>query len=229
MANPYYDHTSYPPAGKATRSGIAAEFDAVEQGFDKMPVLASNANKPVFVNAGSTALEAKTAADALSLLGLGSAAVLAVGTSAGTVAAGDHNHASLYATIGHLHTGVYATVSHSHAIGEVSALQSSLDGKSNVGHDHAGQYAPADSVFAWEVVATGIDVASINLKATYGDGVFWVKTASYGYFGPVITRPDSNASAVQLTDAITPRASNVVQVNNGAVRNIVEVAKLKKG
>lgn len=59
MANEYYDHTTYPaPNSLATSSGLRAELDAVEAGFDKMPALAGNGGKPVKVNANGSGLEA---------------------------------------------------------------------------------------------------------------------------------------------------------------------------
>lgn len=46
--------------------------------------------------------------------GLGDAAEKNVGTAAGTVAAGNHNHDAAYAAAGHNHDGTYATAGHSH-------------------------------------------------------------------------------------------------------------------
>jgi hypothetical protein len=57
--------------------------------------------------------------------------VLPVGTSSSEVAAGDHEHAGVYAPVSHEHNGVYAPVSHEHA--GVYAP---------VSHDHNGVYAP---------------------------------------------------------------------------------------
>lgn len=62
---------------------------------------------------GTGATDASTAR---SNLGLGNAATKDVGTTVGTVAAGNHDH-----------TGVYATVSHSHSISDVTSLQTELD------------------------------------------------------------------------------------------------------
>jgi hypothetical protein len=59
MANPYYDHTSFPASGAAGSSAaMRAELDAIEAGFDKLPTLSGNGLKLVRVNAGGTALEA---------------------------------------------------------------------------------------------------------------------------------------------------------------------------
>lgn len=61
MANPYFDHTSAPAQGSSLSSAvIRAEFDAIEQGFDKLPALSGNGNKKVVVNGGGTALTIET-------------------------------------------------------------------------------------------------------------------------------------------------------------------------
>ena len=68
--NEFYDSTGV-PAQKASlsSSSIRAEFDAIESGFLKLPVMASNGDKPIFINSGGTAMEAKSIADANTLLG----------------------------------------------------------------------------------------------------------------------------------------------------------------
>jgi len=74
-SNPFYDSTGNPannsPGNPAT---IRAEFDAIEDAFDKLPVLAGHASEAVFVNAGATALESRTAANARTALGVEAAA-----------------------------------------------------------------------------------------------------------------------------------------------------------
>lgn len=45
-------------------------------------------------------------------IGLGNAAVLDTGTTAGTVAAGDHLHTGIYSDVGHNHDASYAAISH---------------------------------------------------------------------------------------------------------------------
>lgn len=57
MANPYYDHTTFPVANSPGSSqAMRNELDAVEGGFDKLPTFAGNAGKIVYVNVGETAL-----------------------------------------------------------------------------------------------------------------------------------------------------------------------------
>lgn len=57
MANPYYDHGTVPATGSAGSStAIRAEFDSVEAGFDKLPILSGYANKMVVVNSVGTGL-----------------------------------------------------------------------------------------------------------------------------------------------------------------------------
>lgn len=79
---------------------------------------------------------------------------IAYGTTAGTVAQGNHNHDAAYAALSHTHaisaiTGLQtaldgkAAASHAHAISDVTGLQTALDGKSATSHNHAGVYDPA--------------------------------------------------------------------------------------
>ena len=68
MANPYYDHGSFPATGSTGSSAsMRAEFDAVEAGFDKLPTLSGYANKAVVVNGSGTALT--TTSGSMSLAG----------------------------------------------------------------------------------------------------------------------------------------------------------------
>jgi len=67
----YYDSTGAPGSGSAgSSSTIRAEFDAIQDAFDKLPDLSGNASLPVFVNSGETALEAVSASSARTNLGL---------------------------------------------------------------------------------------------------------------------------------------------------------------
>ena len=53
----YYTHGGYPATGSvASSSGLRAELDSITAGFDKLPSFTGNANKPVVINAGETAL-----------------------------------------------------------------------------------------------------------------------------------------------------------------------------
>lgn len=62
MANPYYTHTTFPtPNSKTSSAAMRAEFDLINAGFDKLPVLTGNANKVVKVNAAGDALVPATA------------------------------------------------------------------------------------------------------------------------------------------------------------------------
>jgi len=70
MPNEYYDSTGAPANNSLGNPAlIRAEFDAIETGFAKLPPLATHANEAVFVNAGATALESLTAANARTRLG----------------------------------------------------------------------------------------------------------------------------------------------------------------
>jgi hypothetical protein len=69
MPNEYYTPTGTPGSSSFGNSSlIRAEFDKIEDGFDKMPTLAGHGNEAVFVNAGGTALEPVSAATARSRL-----------------------------------------------------------------------------------------------------------------------------------------------------------------
>ena len=70
QTNEYYDSSGAPTARSPLSSAtIRIEFDSIEAGFVKLPTLAANENKPIFVNSGGTAMEAKSVADANTLLG----------------------------------------------------------------------------------------------------------------------------------------------------------------
>lgn len=57
MSNDFYNASGSPSLASGGSSAVVrAEFDAVAAGFDKLPVVSGNANKPVVVNAGATAL-----------------------------------------------------------------------------------------------------------------------------------------------------------------------------
>jgi hypothetical protein len=59
MSNEYYDHTTYPaPNAPGASAALRAEFEKVEQGFEKMPALDGKANKPIAVKANQLGLEA---------------------------------------------------------------------------------------------------------------------------------------------------------------------------
>lgn len=55
---------------------------------------------------------------------------------AGVYADAAHNHDGVYSLVAHNHDTIYATVIHGHAISDVVDLQTTLDGKSAVGHTH---------------------------------------------------------------------------------------------
>lgn len=62
MANEYLVFTGVPALGSAGDSStLRTFFQASAAAFDKMPILAGNAGKPVFVNDGETGLVAKWA------------------------------------------------------------------------------------------------------------------------------------------------------------------------
>ena len=61
MANPYYDHSTFPaPNSAGSSAAMRTELDLIEQGFDKLPTFSGNASRLIAVNATETALEAVT-------------------------------------------------------------------------------------------------------------------------------------------------------------------------
>ena len=53
----YYTHGSFPsPSSPATSASMRAELDLIAAGFDKLPTLSGNANKPVLINGSATGL-----------------------------------------------------------------------------------------------------------------------------------------------------------------------------
>lgn len=76
MSNQYYTHGTFPATGSAGSSAsMRSELDSISAGFDKLPPLTGNGDEVVVVNSGATALTSKP-----------------IGTTAGTIAAGDHTH-----------------------------------------------------------------------------------------------------------------------------------------
>lgn len=64
-ANEYYDSSGAPSTSSTGSSAtMRGEFDSVETGFNKLPTLAANADKAIFVNASANGLTAVTAATA---------------------------------------------------------------------------------------------------------------------------------------------------------------------
>lgn len=67
--NEYYDSSGAPAQGSfGSSSTIRGELNLVEEGFNKLPVLAGNGDKLIAVNAGATAMVPKTAAEARTLI-----------------------------------------------------------------------------------------------------------------------------------------------------------------
>ena len=76
MPNSFYNTTSFPATGSAaTSASMRAELARIAAGFDKLPALASNANKIVVVNLGATGLDV-LAAPAGDLVGTSSTQTL---------------------------------------------------------------------------------------------------------------------------------------------------------
>ena len=94
--------------------------------------------------------------------GLGDAATKNVGTTAGTVAAGDHNHTGVYSEASHNHAGVY----------------------SETGHNHDSTYAPIAHDHIGLAISSGITRADIELPATPTNGHVLTWDATSGKLKP---------------------------------------------
>ena len=69
-SNEYYEPSGAPAAGSSLSSSVLRdEFVSIGSMAVKLPPLAGNGGKPVFVNSGGTALESKSVADANTALG----------------------------------------------------------------------------------------------------------------------------------------------------------------
>lgn len=92
MSNEYYTPSGSPTTNSDGSSAVMrAEFASIQTGLDKLPVLAANGDKAVFVNAGGTALTAVTAATARTNIGAQASdatltSLSALGTAANRVA-----------------------------------------------------------------------------------------------------------------------------------------------
>ena len=111
------------------------------------------------------------------LLALGGSATLNVGTLAGTVAAGDHNHTGVYALVVHNHDGAYAAISHNHdaayaAISHGHAPSDLAAGGASVGQVltwNGTNYAPATPSGGGGGVSDG-DKTDVTVTGT---GTIW--------------------------------------------------------
>lgn len=71
MANDFYNASGAPAtSANLTSATMRAEFTAIDDAFDKLPTMTANGDGCIFVNSAGTALVAKTAAQARTLLGL---------------------------------------------------------------------------------------------------------------------------------------------------------------
>ena len=167
MSNEYYDHTTYPAANSlATSSGLRAELDAVEAGFNKLPILTGNQDKPVKVKADGSGLEA--GAIAKSDVGLGNVtndAQLKIASNLSDLASA----ATARTNLG-LGTAATANVTTSTTDTTAGRLLKVWDFGLGVGAD--GQQTPVSDLNS--IVATGFyraDSSASNRPSGMGDGV----------------------------------------------------------
>ena len=68
MSNDFYTKSGNPgPNSPGSSTTIRAEFELIQDGFEKMPTITGNANKPIRVNAAGTALEASASHSGLAI------------------------------------------------------------------------------------------------------------------------------------------------------------------
>ena len=68
MSNDFYTKSGNPgPNSPGSSTTIRAEFELIQDGFEKMPTITGNANKPIRVNSAGTALEASAAQSGLAI------------------------------------------------------------------------------------------------------------------------------------------------------------------
>lgn len=71
MANDYYTPSGWPSTNaQASSSPVRSEMETIKKAFDRLPVIAGNDSKTIFVNSSESAIEAITDSAAKSLLGL---------------------------------------------------------------------------------------------------------------------------------------------------------------
>lgn len=79
MANDYYTPSGWPSTNaQASSSPVRSEMETIKKAFDRLPVIAGNNSKTIFVNSSGSAIEAITNTAAKSLLGI----VIGVGIQA---------------------------------------------------------------------------------------------------------------------------------------------------
>lgn len=204
-------------ASVASPVNVAASYQPLDTELTALASLASAANKlPYFTGSGTAALAGLTAA-ARSLLddadvatmrttlGLGGAAVLNVGTTAGTVAAGDHAHAALYQPLD----------------SELTALASLTSAANKLPYfTGSGTAALTDITSMGRSVLSSIDPSSAR-TVLQAAAATHTHDSSYQPLSPVLTMlasvsygPDSlpyfNASSVLATTMITATARSLL-------------------
>ena len=161
MSNDFYIKSGTPATNSAgSSSEMRSEFASVEAGFDKLPTVTGNPDKPVFVNTAGTAMESITAASARTKLGV------AIGTD---VQAYDADLAALAALASAADKIPYFTGASTAALADFTAAARTLLAAATAALQRAalGSTAVGDAVF----VASNAAAARTAIGAVIGTDV----------------------------------------------------------
>ena len=196
MANEYYDHIGAPPVGSQLSSAVVrAEFGKIEAGMDKLPVLATSANKIVVVNSAGTQLVATDTPD-INGGTIDGASVGAVTPSSGAFTTLSASSSAAVPTVA-ADTNTTAAASTAFVIGQAASATPVMDGVAAVGV--STRFARGDHVHA-------SDTSKANLAGPTFTGAPSAPTAAV----------DTNTTQLATTAFVLAQASSVSPANNGS-------------
>lgn len=91
---------------------------------------------------------------------------LQIGTTAGTVAAGDHNHDGVYATAAHLHDATYSPIAHNHDSAYISVIATPTAGNFPV--MNSGGELETSAYLPTSFVSTGLAITALSSVVVNG-------------------------------------------------------------
>lgn len=196
MANEYFDTTGSPPTGSQLSSAlIRAEFQKLEVGFDKLPVLSTAANKLLQVNASGTAIVSTDTPD-INGGTIDGASVGAVTPSSGAFTTLSASSSAAVPTVA-ADTNTTAAASTAFVIGQAASATPVMNGVAAVGV--STRFARGDHVHA-------SDTSKANLAGPTFTGAPSAPTAAV----------DTNTTQLATTAFVLAQASSVSPANNGS-------------